>query len=132
MRNSVRLIVAGCVIAALVLGITPAAPTHAKLTKATPAPGSTVRTPPKVVRLLFALGGEELDPKRSTVSVWDKQGRRVDNGKGGVDLDDLDRVSMIAGLRTVGPGTYTVKWKAVSTPDGSTAQGTFHFTVATR
>jgi len=131
-RDFVRLIVSGCVAGALALGISSAAPAHAKLTKADPAPGSTVRTPPRVMRLWFALGREELDPKRSTVSVWDSKGRRVDDGKGGVDLDDLDRVTMIARLRTLGPGTYAVKWRAVSTPDGNIAQGTFRFTVAPR
>lgn len=132
LRNVVAPIAVAGLMAVLVLGFVPGAPAHAKLTKAEPSPGSTVRTPPQVVRLWFALGGEELDPKRSTVSVWDSKGRRVDDGKGGADLNDLDRLTMIARLRPIGPSTYTVKWKAISTPDDSTAQGTFRFTVAPR
>ncbi|MDR7475727.1 MAG: copper resistance protein CopC [Armatimonadota bacterium] len=102
---------------------------HARLVRAEPAPGSVVRMAPQVVRLWFALGGEELDPQRSTVSVWDRRGRRVDDGKGGVDLNDLDRRSMVARLPQIGPGTYTVRWKAVSVPDGNAAEGRFQFTV---
>lgn len=132
MRDVVRLFVTGYLAATLVFGMPTALRAHAKLTKAEPAPGSTVRTPPRVVRLWFVLGGEELDPKRSAVSIWDSRGKRVDDGKGGVDLDDLDRLTMIARLGPIGPGTYTVRWKAVSTPDGSVAQGTFRFTVAPR
>lgn len=132
MRNAVARIAIAGVMAALVLGLVPAAPAHARLTKAEPSPGSTVRLPPRVVRLWFALGGEELDPKRSTVGVWDNKGRRVDDGTGGADLNDLDRLTMIARLRPIGPGPYTVKWKSVSTPDRSAAQGTFRFSVARR
>jgi len=105
---------------------------HARLVRADPARGSTLATPPTVVRLWFQLGGEELDPRRSVVSVWDVRGRRVDDGKGGVDLDDLDRTSMIARLKPIGPGSYTVRWRAVSSPDGSVAQGSFRFTVVRR
>lgn len=105
---------------------------HAKLARSDPARGSTVTTIPKVVRLWFQLGGEELDPRRSAVTVLDARGRRVDDGKGGVDLNDLDRTSMIARLKPTGPGTYTVRWKAVSSPDGSVAQGSFRFMVARR
>ncbi len=104
---------------------------HAKLQRAEPPPGSIVKTPPAVVRLWFSMSpNEELDPRRSTVSVWDRRGRRVDDGKGGVDLNDMDRRSMIARLKPIGPGTYTVRWKAVTIPDRGLSQGSFNFTVA--
>jgi len=99
---------------------------HAKLLRAQPAPGSTVKTAPAVVRVWFS---DELDPKTSALNVWDSRGRRVDDGKGGVDLDDLDRKSMIARVRLPGPGVYTVKWRAVSVDDRFAAQGSFRFTV---
>jgi methionine-rich copper-binding protein CopC len=110
-----------------VLAWTGAALGHAKLLRAEPAPGSTIKVAPRVVRATF---NDELDPKRSTMTVTDARARRVDDGKGGVDLDDLDRKTMIAGLRATGPGTYTVRWKAVSADDQNVAQGTFRFTVA--
>ncbi|MGH2397974.1 MAG: copper resistance CopC family protein [bacterium] len=106
---------------------------HARLIRTDPSPGSVLSSSPRVVRLWFRIGGtEELHPRGSAVSVWDGRGRRVDDGKGGVDLNDLDRRSMIVRLRPIGPGTYTVKWKAVSTPDGSVTKGEFRFRVAAR
>ena len=100
---------------------------HAKLVRAEPALNSTVKSAPKLVRIWF---NEELDPKTSAISVVDVKGKRVDDGKGGVDLDDMDRKSMKAALKPIGPGKYTVKWKAVSTDDRDVKQGTFAFTVA--
>lgn len=103
---------------------------HAKLLRAEPDPGSTVTAAPKTVRLAFTLSpNEELDAQRSAVSVWDSNNRRVDDGKGGVDLDDLDRRTMIAKLKSIGPGTYAVRWRAVSSPDLDVAQGSYKFTV---
>lgn len=119
----------GVIIALLVVAL--AAPWHAaghaKLLRAEPAPNSTVKTAPRVVRAWF---NDELDPKHSTLIVTDRRGRRLDDGKGGVDLNDLDRKSMLAKLRPAGPGVYTVRWKAVSADDRYVAQGTFRFTVA--
>lgn len=100
---------------------------HAKLVRAQPAPRSTVKVAPRTVQVWF---NDELDPKRSTISVSDSRGTRVDDGKGGVDLDDLDRRSMIVRLKAMGPGVYTVRWKAVSADDRYVAQGRFPFTVA--
>jgi hypothetical protein len=100
---------------------------HAKLVRAVPAPGSVVKTALRVVRAVF---NDELDPKGSTMTVVDGRGRRVDDGKGGVDLNDLDRKTMVATLRPIGPGTYTVRWKVTSADDQYVASGSFRFTVA--
>jgi methionine-rich copper-binding protein CopC len=99
---------------------------HAKLLDASPAPGSAVKAPPRMVRAVF---NDELDPTRSRITVTDARGRRVDDGRGGVDLDDLDRKTLVARLRVIGPGRYTVRWRAVSADDGYVAQGTFWFVV---
>ena len=120
-------------VAAVGLAVIPTASVlgHGKLAKAEPAPGAKVTVAPKVLRAWFSLSaGEELDASRSTISVWNAAGKRVDDGKGGVDLKDLDRRSMIARLNPLAPGTYTIKWKAVSDPDGAVSQGSFRFTFA--
>lgn len=114
----------GLVALMAVLIAVPSAGAHSKLVRAVPAAGATVKVPPKVVRAWFP---EELDPRRSALSVWDAKGRRVDDGKGGVDLNDLDRASMVVRLRPIGPGTYTVKWRAVSADDQNVAQGSYTF-----
>ncbi len=111
---------------AVVLATAGVASGHATLVKSDPAARAILRIPPRLVRVWF---DDELDPKRSSLTVWDSRGRRVDDGLGGVDLDDLDRKSMIARMKPAGTGKYTVKWRAVSVDDGFVAQGAFQFTV---
>lgn len=104
---------------------------HARIQSADPRPGSTVAKAPTMVKIIFTLAPDEsLDPKTSTISVIDSHGRRVDDGKGGVDLNDMDRKTMTAMLKAITSGTYIVRWKAVSSPDNDVAQGSFKFTVA--
>jgi methionine-rich copper-binding protein CopC len=97
---------------------------HAKLLRAVPAPGSTIARAPTVVQVWF---NDELDPARSGISVWNARAQRVDDGRGGVDLTDLDRKSMKVGLKPIAPGGYTVRWRAVSADDLFVSTGTFTF-----
>jgi methionine-rich copper-binding protein CopC len=113
--------------ACLLIAAGPAA-AHAALVRADPSPGSTVRAAPQVVRAWF---NEELDVKKSMLIVTDRSGKRADRGGGGVDLNDLDRKSMLVRVPAIGPGTYTVRWTAVSADDGFVARGSYRFTVAT-
>jgi methionine-rich copper-binding protein CopC len=122
------------VILALVVGVLIQKGTvvaHAKFLRAEPAPNSTVTSALQVVRVWFTLAdaNEELDAKGSTLSVLDAHGKQADDGKGGVDLNDLSHKSMIVRMQSRQPGTYTVKWKAVSSPDKEVTQGAFRFTV---
>jgi methionine-rich copper-binding protein CopC len=105
---------------------------HAKFLRAGPAANTTMTYAPEVIHVWFTFADatEELDAKRSTLSVWDSHGKQVDDGKGGVDLNDLSHKSMIVRLRVRQSGTYTVKWKAVSSPDQEVTQGSFRFTIA--
>ncbi len=121
-----RLIGTLAVAAVIATAFASAADAHAKLVRADPAPKSVVTAAPKIVRLWF---NEELASKGSTVAVVDGRGRRVDDGKGRLDLEDLDRKSMITGLKPVPRGTYTVRWVAVSADDRFVARGTYRFTV---
>jgi methionine-rich copper-binding protein CopC len=104
---------------------------HAKFLRAEPAPNSTVSSAPLIVRVWFTLAdaNEELDAKGSTLSVLDAHGKQADDGKGGIDLNDLSHKSMMVRMQSRQPGTYTVKWKAVSSPDKEMTQGSFRFTV---
>lgn len=118
--------IAPLLMVAMTLILLPALWAHAKLVRSDPTAGTVVKVPPQVVRAWF---NEELDPRGSAMSVWDAATRRVDDGQGGVDLDDLDRKSMLARVRTLGNGVYTVRWRAVSADDGFIAEGRFTFTV---
>jgi len=111
---------------ATILAMTTGVWAHARLLRSDPGAGAVLTVPPKVVRVWF---DDELDPDRSTISVWDAREHRVDDGRGGVDLSDLDRKSMVARLRAADAGTYTVRWRDVSADDGFISQGRFVFTV---
>ncbi len=99
---------------------------HAEFKKAEPASNSTMKVSPKVVKIWFT---QELDPKGSRISVLDAARKQVDDGKGGVDLDDMDRMTLIAKLKPLSPGVYTVKWRVVSAEDKDVGEGSFRFTV---
>ena len=117
----------GAAVLAFVLGLfSPAVVRgHARLVRSEPAAGAVVRVAPALVRAWFS---EELDPARSVINVRDARGVLV--GSGGVDLNDLERRSMVAKLKSLRPGTYTVAWQTVSALDGDLLRGRFRFTVA--
>lgn len=114
----------GTLITAAGAGFAPPALAHAYLSRAVPAVGSTVATPPTEVDCGFT---EELEPRFSTIQVQDASGKRVDSGK--MHLSPQDAKHMIIGVGHLGPGTYKVIWHAVSV-DTHHTQGTFTFTVA--
>ncbi len=99
---------------------------HAKLVQADPPPGAVLRSAPRAVRAVF---NEELAARGSFLVVVDSRGRRVDDGKSGLDLDDLDRRTLVARLRPAGPGRYTVRWQATSADDGYVTRGQYTYTV---
>ncbi len=110
----------------LALALAASAAAHAKLVRADPAPGAVLRTSPRAVRLVFS---EELAAHGNAVAVLDQRGRRVDDGRGGLDLGDLDRRTLVVRLRPLGPGRYVVRWQATSADDGYVAKGRYAFTV---
>ncbi len=120
-----RLLAGGGAVLALALLWPVAVRGHARLVRSEPAAGAVVRVPPVLVRAWFS---EELDPARSVINVRDARGALV--GSGGVDLNDLERRSMVAGLKPLRPGTYTVAWQTVSALDADLLRGRFRFTVA--
>lgn len=121
-----RLLVLVCGL--LVLLTWPVSPVaaHPALVRADPKPGAILGRVPVAVRLWF---NEELDPALSSVTVWGPRTVSVVSGKGGVDLNDLSRKSMVARLRPLRPGTYTVRWRAAGADDLAVTQGSYTFTV---
>lgn len=99
---------------------------HALLVESQPADGAVLDDAPDRVRATFS---EELDSGLSTMRVFDAGGAQVDNGDGGVDLDDLDHLSMVLTLPPLPPGTYTVRWNVTSADDGDDTEGAFSFTI---
>jgi methionine-rich copper-binding protein CopC len=100
---------------------------HSGLVESQPANGALLEHAPERVVATFS---EELDSSLSSMSVFDAQGAQVDNGDGGVDLNDLEHKSMIVSLPPLPAGTYTVHWNALSSEDGDESAGDFTFTVS--
>lgn len=69
----------------------------------------------------------ELDVKESRLTLEDPGAQEV--GQGGVDLNDINRRSLILIMaEPPPPGGYTVYWRAVSNDDKEIAEGSFQFT----
>ncbi|MDE2283376.1 MAG: copper resistance protein CopC [Hyphomicrobiales bacterium] len=97
-----------------------AAHAHAFLDHASPLVGSTVQKPPRAVTLTFT---QSLEPAFSSVQVTDPGGRRVDQGKA-----QISGTTMRIGLKALKPGSYRVRWRALSV-DTHKTEGSFTFTV---
>ena len=66
--------------------------------------------------------------EKSSLQVFDSQGKQVDEGKGGVDLNDASHEVMVVNLPQLTSGVYTVKW-SIGLLDGDGSEGTFNFGV---
>ena len=93
---------------------------HAFLDRASPLVGSTVAAAPHELTLTFT---QNIEAAFSTVTVTGPNGARVDQGKAQVSGN-----TMRVGLKAAGPGTYRVRWRALSV-DTHTTQGSFTFQV---
>jgi copper resistance protein C len=101
-----------------VFGIT-AAHAHAHLDHAIPPVDGTVAVAPQDVALFFT---ENLEAAFSSVEVTDGSGARVDQGKAQISGN-----TMRIGLKSLEPGSYKVRWHAVSVDTHTTEGGyTFH------
>jgi methionine-rich copper-binding protein CopC len=112
------------IVALLATGLgVPAARAHAFLDHASPLVGSTVGTAPHEVLLTFT---QNLEPAFSSVTVTDASGAQVSQGKAQISGNTM-RVE----LKAVGPGSYKVRWHALSV-DTHTTEGSFTFRVGGR
>jgi copper resistance protein C len=93
---------------------------HAFLDHASPLVGSTMGAAPQEVSLSFT---QNLEPAFSSVQVTDAKGAGVDQGKA-----QISGSTMRIGLKSLGPGTYRVRWQVLSV-DTHKTQGSFSFDV---
>ena len=100
---------------------------HSSVVRSEPQSGEVLDKSPAKVTAWFS---EELDFEFSTMRVFDSQSNQVDKGDGGVDLNDLDHISLIVSLPPLASGTYKVAWTAVSAEDGDPTRGDFTFSVS--
>lgn len=97
----------------------------AVITKSNPANGDILAESPSEVMAWFA---EELISGESAMTVFSAEGIQVDNGDGGVNLNDPEHASMIVTLPPLPNGAYTVQWHATLL-DGDATDGAFAFAV---
>ena len=95
---------------------------HAFLKTATPAVGSTVRSPPTQVVIDFTEG---VEPSFSTITVQDASGAPVQTGDAHLQGGDTH---LVVGLKPLQAGTYKVIWHATAV-DTHKTEGSFTFTV---
>lgn len=97
---------------------------HAEPVYLSPAPNSTLNTPPKEVRIVFS---EKL-LATTVIKVFDKSQKQVDNKDGKIDPADARSQTYVVGLPALGDGVYTVEWRSLAV-DGHTESGKFTFTL---
>jgi methionine-rich copper-binding protein CopC len=95
---------------------------HAQLESASPPVGGTVSSPQEI-RINFSEG---VEPRFSEITLSGPQGA-VPTPKARVAPND-NKVLVVPIARKLGPGVYTVNWRAVSV-DTHRTQGSFDFTV---
>jgi methionine-rich copper-binding protein CopC len=100
-----------------------AARAHGHLDHTEPRAGSQLASAPAEVKLWFS---EALEAAFSTAVVTDANARRVDRADARVDA--ADKSVLRVPLQNLGPGAYTVHWRAVSV-DTHVTQGDFVFRV---
>jgi methionine-rich copper-binding protein CopC len=93
---------------------------HAFLKHAEPGAGAALKGSPQKVVLVFT---EQLEPVFSGVIVTNAAGQNVEAGTAVIGGN-----TMVAPLRTLGPGRYRVVWHAVSV-DTHRTEGAYSFTV---
>jgi copper transport protein len=120
-----RRVAAGFVAAGMLVLLTPrVADAHAMLLSSDPAPGSTLASSPRQVRLVFS---DALDASLDRMTLVDRTGHRTTLQVHG---DPHDVHALLAPLETLRPGTYWVVWRVVSA-DGHVVGGSLVFAVGT-
>jgi|SRR5882672_1736698 len=96
---------------------------HAYLVKSAPAPRAVLHRSPAKIQLWF---NERLEPKFSSLSLSDADGKPVPTGKSAVSAEDSRQLS--ASINSLPPGRYLIKYRVLSV-DGHIVQDQFPFSV---
>lgn len=99
------------------------ASSHAYLVRSAPASRAVVTRAPERVQLWF---NERLEPAYSRVSVWNREGQRVDAGD--VEVARAEPTRLSVGVPPLPAGAYTVRYRVLSV-DGHVVESQFGFTV---
>ncbi len=112
---------------AILIGLLLVAPSlataHAYLVKSIPAGRATLFSSPAKVQLWF---NERLEPRYSSLSVIDPDGKRVDLDNARVPPDDPKQLWV--GVKQLSSGRYLVRFRVLSV-DGHIVEQSFPFTI---
>jgi copper transport protein len=117
-----RGVTAAAISVGLVLGMPTVADAHATLVSAEPAGGSTLRSPPHRIRLVF---NEPVEPSLGQITLIAAGGTTAALHASG---DPHDVHALLAPVDSLGPGTYHVVWRVVSV-DGHPVSGSLVFAI---
>ncbi|MCL4559829.1 MAG: copper resistance protein CopC [Chloroflexi bacterium] len=90
---------------------------------ANPAVNAILKEAPFEVRLVFT---DEISPDGSSIHVSDANGKKVDLGNSGLDLNDPDHVTLVVKLPVLPTGVYRVDWE-IKLIDGDSTVGDYFF-----
>jgi methionine-rich copper-binding protein CopC len=125
-----RWVVIPFIIMSLIAGSARVVLAHSELISTEPEDGQIMSESPEEVWAWFS---EELDSQLSQMRIFDSQNHQIDNNDGGLDLNDMDHMSMVVSLPSSLPeGTYTVHWTAASAEDEDLTEGNFNFMVGSQ
>jgi methionine-rich copper-binding protein CopC len=96
---------------------------HAYLVKSVPARRATLFTSPSKIQLWF---NERLEPRYSSISVTNPDGKRVDLDNALVAPEDPKQLSV--GVKPLSPGRYVVHFRVLSV-DGLVVDQNFPFSI---
>ena len=96
---------------------------HAYLVKSVPAGRATLFASPSKIQLWF---NERLEPRYSSVLVFDASGNRADLDNAQVLPEEPKQLSI--GVKPLPAGRYTVKFRVLSV-DGHVVEQSFPFTI---
>ena len=96
---------------------------HAYLVKSVPAQRAVLFRAPAKIQLWF---NERLEPRYSSFTVSDAEGKTVDIGK--AEVSGADPKQLSASVKTLSAGRYLIKYRVLSV-DGHVVQDQLPFTV---
>jgi methionine-rich copper-binding protein CopC len=96
---------------------------HAYLVKSIPARRATLLASPAKIQLWF---NERLEPRFSTIAVFDSNGKQLGLGSAAVAAADPKQLALAPGI--LPPGRYVVKFRVLSI-DGHAVEDSFPFTI---
>lgn len=97
---------------------------HAALIESSPAANAVLMEAPQTARIRYT---EPLEPSYSRMALLNTDGEQISEVPSRIDPGDVN--AMLLDLPVLPEGRYVLQWRALSTADGHTSQGTVSFAI---